>query len=199
MTVKERKIREKERFKGEVLRVAYDLLKEGGLEGLTLRKLATGLEYSTTKLYHEFGGKQELIGLLAEDICERQNRRIEKIKKDADPEKHLLRVTREASVFYTEEPWSAGILAIVRFGGENIPMPPAFIEAAKRFRSCVDALNIPALKSGAALDEGLNVTRALMLGALSILHPDSSEKEKLLVIKIIDDGMRLIIAGWRSL
>src|SRR5690348_6447239 len=95
-----RKEREKERFKNDVIQVAYSLVKEAGLAGLTLRKLAKRLEYSTTKLYHEFGAKNALLVLLGEDICQRQNERLEALKKLPDPEEHLLFVTREAMKFY---------------------------------------------------------------------------------------------------
>ncbi len=197
MTVKQRKEREKEQFRACVIKVAYDLVKQGGLEGLTLRKLAAGLEYSTSKLYHEFGGKQDLIVLLAEDICTRQNARLQRIAKSSDPEEHLLQVAHEAVCFYVEEPWSAGVLSAIRFGGLATEVPPAFKKATENFRELVAALNFSVLSTADALDDGLNVTRALMLGALSILRPDSREDEKALVVKMVDDGMRLIIAGWK--
>ncbi len=187
-----RKQREKEQFKSQVLGVAYKLIKEGGLDGLTLRKLAQGLEYSTTKLYHEFGSKQDLLVLLAEDVCQRQNARLETLKKLPDPEEHLLQLTHEATRFYVEEPWSAQILAFIRFGTNA--MPPSFVQAAENYKANLMALNLPA----AWIEDGLNVTRALMLGALSILRTDSTPDEKNLVLKIVDNGMRLIIAGWRS-
>lgn len=199
MTVKQRKQREKEQFRASVIRVAYDLVKEAGLEGLSLRKLAAGLEYSTSKLYHEFKCKQGLIVLLAEDICQRQNERLQSIKKRGDAEEHLLQFTHEAVCFYADEPWSAGILSAIRFGGEAAEIPPAFKTAAENFRNCVSALNLSALSRVSALDEGLNVTRALMLGALSILRPTSTKSEKALVVKIVDDGMRLIVSGWKLL
>lgn len=199
MAVTQRKQREKEQFRGLVIQAAYGLIKQAGIEGLTLRKLASALEYSTSKLYHEFGSKQDIIVLLAEDICQRQNALLQQLGRGDDPEEHLLKFTHEAVRFYTNEPWSAGILSAVRFGGQGMDLPPAFKEAAERFRKDVSSLNLAALATSAALDEGLNVTRALMLGALSLLRPDSEESEKNLVVKIVDDGMRLIISGWKLL
>ncbi len=200
MTIAQRKQREKEQFTTSVIQAAYGLVKEVGLEGLSLRKLAAALSYSTSKLYHEFGSKQELLVLLAEDICRRQNMRLAKLEKNEDPEKHLLQVTREAMCFYAEQPWAAGILAAVRFNSsDKTEVSPAFKIAAEYYRSCVVALNLSALSTSETLEEGLNVTRVLMLGALSILRSDSEETTKELVVKIVDDGMRLIIAGWKSL
>ena len=187
-----RKQREKEQFKTQVIQIAYALIKESGLEGLTLRKLAQKLDYSTTKLYHEFGSKQDLLVLLAEDVCQRQNARLETLKKLPDPEAHLLQLTHEAARFYVEEPCSAQILAVIRFGTNT--MPPSFVKAAENYKANLMALNLPA----ASIDDAQNVMRALMLGALSILRQDSTPDEKELVLKIVDNGMRLIIAGCRS-
>jgi|GEM_PF-5358897 len=198
MTIKQRKEREKEQFRVSVIQVAYELVKQAGLEGLSLRKLATGLEYSTSKIYQEFKGKQDLIILLAEDICQRQNERLQSLQQEVNAEKHLLQFTHQAVCFYAEEPWSAGVLSAIRFKGQPNEMPPAFKKAAENFRNCVEALNLSVLATAEGLNEGLNVTRALMLGALSILRPDSTETEKALVIKIVDNGMQLIVAGWKS-
>ena len=189
----ERKQREKEEFKAQVIKVASSLIKQEGLEGLSLRKLAKGLEYSTTKLYQEFGNKQDLIVFLAEDICQRQNKRLQSVMGSENPEEYILTITHEATCFYTEEPWSAQILAAVRF--EEMPMPPSFKLASDISRNNFRALNL----SEKTLDDLQNVTRSLMLGALSILRPNSKKSEKELVIKIIDDGMRLILAGVKSL
>lgn len=202
MQISEEKQRKKAEFKISVIEAAYALVKKNGLEGLSLRKLTAALSYSTTKVYYEFGSKQDLLLLLAEDICIRQNERIANLKKtdDNDPELHLLKVTHEAMRFYAQEPWAAGILAAVRFNSrDKLEGLPAFSAAADYYRQCVKALNIPALSSPKNLEEGLNVTRILMLGALSILRPDSEEHTKDVAIKIVDDGMRLIIAGWKSL
>lgn len=199
MAISQRKQREKEQFRCLVIQTAYGLIKEEGLEGLSLRKLATALEYSTSKLYHEFGSKQDIIVLLAEDICRRQNERLQLLKRGNDPVEYFLQFTHEAMLFYTDEPWSASILSAVRFGREEMEVPPAFKEAAERTRKDVANLNLEALSTPEELDAGLNVMRALMLGALSILRPDSEDSEKNLVVKIVDDGMRVLIAGWRML
>lgn len=175
------------------------MIKEAGIEGLTLRKLASALDYSTTKLYHEYGGKDELILILAEDISQRQNDLLEGIKKGANAEEHLLRVIHEATKFYTNEPWSAQILAAVRFTFKASEMPPAFVKATENYRNWLVALNLSALSTKEALDYGMYVTRFLSLGALSTLRPDSKKSEKDLVINIVDEGMRLIVAGWKSL
>ncbi len=198
MAIKQRKLREKEIFRASVIQAAYALIVKNGLEGLSLRKLAEDIEYSTSKLYHEFESKQDIIHLLAEDICQRQNERLRSLKKGTDAEEYLLRFTHEAVVFYVEEPASASILAAMRFDRLGIEKPAAFKLAAENFHNSVVALHIPRLSNKEALEEGLNVTRALMLGALSLLHRDSQESEKNLVVKIVDDGMKLIIAGWKS-
>lgn len=200
MTIVQRKQREKDQFFSAVIHAAYDLLNENGFEGLTLRKLAAALSYSTTKLYYEFGDKQGLYLLLAEDICARQNAKLANLKKENDPVESLLLFTHEALCFYADEPWSAGILGAVRFEKlDPSAIPATFKIAADNYRRYVVNLNFSYLADLDKLEEGLNITRALMFGALSILHPDSDKQAKDRVIKIVDDGMRLIVAGWKSL
>lgn len=199
MTAKQRKLRDKERFKASVIKQAYRLIKEGGIEGLSLRKLAAAIEYSTMKLYHEFGSKEDILLFLADDICRRQNEKLLKIDKKMDPEEYLLRITDEAVRFYVNEPSSAAILASARFGTHNKEFPPTFKASADHYRQSVLALDLPIFSNPERLDECLNVTRALLLGALSLLNPDSDEKVKNLVIKIVNDGLMVILAGWKSL
>ncbi len=196
MAIQERKQREKEQFKAQVLEAAYAIIRKGGLEALSLRKLASALEYSTTKLYHEFGEKEQILSLLAEDICKRQNIRLEALEKMPTAEEQFLLLTHEAICFYVQEPSSAEVLRAVRFS--DMAQPIAFQLAARRYRAHLEALNLPKLATEQALDEAIMLTRALTLGALSILHHGSDENKKKLSTKIVDDGIRLFIAGWKS-
>lgn len=199
MTVKHRKEREKEQFVATVIQVAGKLMREGGLANLSLRKLATGLEYSTSKLYQVFKNKQDLLLFLGEEICQRQNNRFQYAEENANPEEALLKFMHDAVSFYAEEPWSAEILAAIEFNNEEKDRLPTFREASDNFTRYVAALNLPLLANPKSLHSGITMMRFLLMGALSILRPDSSIDEKKSVIKIVNDGMQVMLAGWKSL
>ena len=55
--------------RGKIVRAALDLLDEVGLDGLTMRSLAKKLGIKAASLYWHVHGKEELLSLLADEIC----------------------------------------------------------------------------------------------------------------------------------
>lgn len=55
--------------RGSIARAAIKLLDEVGFEGLTMRSLAKKLEIKAASLYWHLSSKQDLMGLLSEEIC----------------------------------------------------------------------------------------------------------------------------------
>jgi TetR/AcrR family tetracycline transcriptional repressor len=55
--------------RGQVVGAALDLLDEVGLDGLTMRRLAEKLSVTATALYRHVRSKEDLLELLAEEIC----------------------------------------------------------------------------------------------------------------------------------
>jgi TetR/AcrR family tetracycline transcriptional repressor len=55
--------------RGAVVRAALVLLDEAGLEGLSMRRLADSLGVKAASLYWHVKNKEELLGLLADEIC----------------------------------------------------------------------------------------------------------------------------------
>jgi AcrR family transcriptional regulator len=53
----------------QIVQAALDLLDEAGFDGLTMRSLAQKLGVKAASLYWHVHDKQELLGLLAEEIC----------------------------------------------------------------------------------------------------------------------------------
>src|SRR5438876_8221992 len=53
----------------QIVRAALGLLDEVGFDGLTMRNLAKKLGIKAASLYWHVSGKQELLSLLAEEIC----------------------------------------------------------------------------------------------------------------------------------
>jgi AcrR family transcriptional regulator len=67
MGIEERKHRHQERLRAKILEVAEDLFVKEGFENVSMRKIATAIEYSPTTIYRFFENKSEIVGeLIAE-------------------------------------------------------------------------------------------------------------------------------------
>lgn len=64
MGIKERKEREKDERRELILSAAVDLVNEGGIDNLSIRKLARKIEYSPAIIYHYFRDKDEILEYL---------------------------------------------------------------------------------------------------------------------------------------
>ena len=61
MTIKDRKEREREALKSKILLEAEKILASKGLENLSMRKIASEIEYSPTTIYRFFKDKESLL------------------------------------------------------------------------------------------------------------------------------------------
>jgi AcrR family transcriptional regulator len=66
MGIEDRKEREKERLKEQILDAAFDLFRQGGYEAVTVRKIAELIEYSPTTIYLYFKNKDAVLFALCE-------------------------------------------------------------------------------------------------------------------------------------
>jgi AcrR family transcriptional regulator len=181
-----------------LIEVAMQIVEKEGVEGLSVRKLASTLGYSTMKLYSECGGKPQLLILMAEEICKQQNTVLNKVPVGDDPIGYLLQLTLASSRYYVDKPWTAQVLRVVRFELDAGEQSPSFQKTVTRYREAMKATKLPGTQDPKTLEAKLNVIRALILGALSLLHLDADPSDKKRVIKIVDDGMHTLIAGWRQ-
>jgi AcrR family transcriptional regulator len=61
MGIQERKEREREEKKELILKAAKEIIKEGGIDNLSIRKIASKIEYSPAIIYHYFKDKDEIV------------------------------------------------------------------------------------------------------------------------------------------
>ncbi len=66
MTIKERREREKQNLKNEILNVAIKLAKRESWAEVSIRKISQEIEYSTIIIYNLFGNKDNLFFALKE-------------------------------------------------------------------------------------------------------------------------------------
>ena len=84
MGVQERKAREKQELRQEILDAARELFVEQGYEAVSMRKIADRIEYSPTTIYLYFKDKAELFECLCGETFEKLIVELEKISQ-ADP------------------------------------------------------------------------------------------------------------------
>jgi AcrR family transcriptional regulator len=104
MGVKERKLRQKQFLRQEILDAASELFVKDGYENVSMRRIAEKIEYSPTTIYLYFADKTELL----EQVCQETFARLSQIlariqEQNTDPLERLRR----------------GLQAYIKFGLEN--------------------------------------------------------------------------------
>src|SRR5688500_14974071 len=85
MGIAERKAREKEELRQEILSAARELFVEQGYESVSMRKIAEKIEYSPTTIYLHFRDKADLFDCLCADTFERLLAHLEAPAGTGDP------------------------------------------------------------------------------------------------------------------
>lgn len=67
ISIAERKEREKAEMREDILNAAREIVKNSGVEGISIRKIAGMIEYSPAIIYHYFKNKEEIIEKLIEE------------------------------------------------------------------------------------------------------------------------------------
>jgi AcrR family transcriptional regulator len=102
--VKERKARQKEFLRQEILDAASELFVKEGYEQVSMRRIADRIEYSPTTIYLYFKGKSELLEQVCDEAFSRLSLAMKRIlEQPGDPVERL----------------KQGLLAYVHFGLEN--------------------------------------------------------------------------------
>ncbi|MEJ7616197.1 MAG: TetR/AcrR family transcriptional regulator [Pyrinomonadaceae bacterium] len=100
--MRERRERQKEELRQEILDAAREMFFEEGYENVSMRKLAERIEYSPTTIYLHFKDKAELFNQLCDESFAKLALRLEKLQK---------RLSRDPLAFLRE-----GLRAYIDFG-----------------------------------------------------------------------------------
>jgi AcrR family transcriptional regulator len=105
MGVQERKAREKEELRQEILDAARDLFVELGYEAVSMRKIAEKIEYSPTTIYLYFRDKSDLLDCICSDTFEQLVERLGSIShEESDPVEALKKGLRAYIDFGLQHP-----------------------------------------------------------------------------------------------
>lgn len=82
MGVRERRARQKQLLRQEILDAARELLVRDGYDALSMRKVAERIDYSPTAIYLHFKDKQELVFSLCDETFARLVKQLETLERE---------------------------------------------------------------------------------------------------------------------
>ena len=98
MGVKERRTREKEQLRHQILSAARELFVNEGYENVSMRKIADKIEYSPTTIYLYFKDKADLLDSVCKETLLSLLNTLELLKKDKSDPVEVLRKSGKAYV-----------------------------------------------------------------------------------------------------
>ena len=98
MGVKERRAREKELLRQQILSAARELFVDEGYENVSMRKIANKIEYSPTTIYLHFKDKADLLDSVCQETLLNLLNTLEELKRDMSDPIETLRKSGKAYV-----------------------------------------------------------------------------------------------------
>lgn len=125
-----------EALRGRLLSDAAALVFDGGMDALSLRRLASGAETSTTAVYSLFGNKAGLLDSLYREAARRFGERLAEVGATDDPVADIVRLGLAYRDYARDEPHLYAVM-FAKFDG---PESEVRIEAARTIEPLVDAV-----------------------------------------------------------
>ena len=115
MGTKERRAREKEQLRQQILVAARELFVNEGYENISMRKIANKIEYSPTTIYLYFKDKADLLDSVCQETLLHLLNTLEQLKKDeSDPVEALRKSGRTYVEFGLKYPQDYKLTFVIR-------------------------------------------------------------------------------------
>lgn len=147
MGVAERRAREKEEMRQQILDAAVEIFKEKGFEKVQIRKIAEKIEYSTGTIYLYFKNKDEIFYALHEAFFMKLYQQLLPLMEIGNPLDRLLKIGRTYINFGLENPDAYDLMFI-----EKAPME--LIENEDQWSCAMGTFEILVHTVQACIDEG---------------------------------------------
>jgi len=177
MGVQERRLREKEELRQEILDAARDLFVKEGYDAVSMRKIAEKIEYSPTTIYLHFKDKEEIFDCLCEETFARLDKKLQSVQLD-DSIEGLKKGLRAYVDFGLKHPNHYQITFLTPKAHESASSGSRRKEAGCRSFECLRACVAALVAKGEIADpDSDKIAQALWCGAhgvtsLLIVHPD---------------------------
>jgi len=96
MGIAERRIRQKEEVKANILSTAWQIVKEDGWEAISIRKIAEAIEYSVPVIYDHFQNKEAILWEFAKEGFRLLSKKIQQAKEKTDNPEDQLKAIADA-------------------------------------------------------------------------------------------------------
>jgi AcrR family transcriptional regulator len=93
-----------------VLRAAIDVADRGGLDSLTMRRLAQELGVEAMSLYYHVANKEEVLDGMADSLIEEINAKVAGLEEEGDWKRDLRERILTARRIFLQHPWAPGVL-----------------------------------------------------------------------------------------
>ncbi|MBS1555676.1 MAG: TetR/AcrR family transcriptional regulator [Bacteroidota bacterium] len=104
MGVKERKERDRQEMRDQILKSAHQLFLEKGFDQISIRNIAEAIEYSPATIYLYFKDKNEIVHALHQDGFKLLNQHFQPLAKFEQPFERLKEMGKAYIKFATENP-----------------------------------------------------------------------------------------------
>lgn len=206
MGVAERREREREQLRANIIDAARDLLLEVGLAGLSMRSIAERIEYSPATIYLYFRDKEELLEAVMEAGFTRLHEvvmaELERAGPDATWPEQYGAMGRAYARFAVENPAYFRIMFELpgtrQLGREERPTihPDALEQSEHMIRRAVEAGQfwVPDARRTAIYGWGL-IHGLVTLYLAGHLREEVQDQDEFMAL--VEDAMRNAYAGWR--
>jgi AcrR family transcriptional regulator len=202
MGTAERRQRQKDHLRREILAAARQMFAEEGFEQVTMRKLAARIEYSPTAIYLHFKDKGAVLEAVCEETFASLAARLGKLQQKGLPPLEFLREGLRLYVQFGLQHPDDYTLTFTMRSNKADAGPDSFAASAgsrafeylrAALRACVDAGDLPSLD----VDTAAQGAWALLHGLVSLLiaHPHFPWVARR---KLIDQTIDTMIAGLRA-
>jgi AcrR family transcriptional regulator len=201
MGVAERKSRQKESTRQEILDAARDLFVGEGYDNVSIRKIADKVEYAPGTIYLYFKDKAEILDTLCQVTFDKLRNRLEAIRKDdGDPVGALRRGLRTYIQFGLDNP-NQYILVFVLAKNQRDFEPERTPVAGKACFGCLRGIVCQCIEGGYINGGGVEETAQALwasihgLTSLLIVHCNFPFVEQ---TRLIERQLDILIKGVRT-
>ena len=150
----------------EILKATQALLLEGGIDGLSIRRVSERCGYSAPTIYHHFGDKKGLIDALLEERFRTVHELMAAIPRGSDPAVYLRQMARAFVRFALENPSHYQLLMAPGLG--NIAAVPSAEAARALVKAALGELAAQGTLAAPDLEAAFQVLWAVLHGVISL-------------------------------